>query len=140
MIRTYSELIKIPDFVGRYNYLKLGDRVGKETFGFDRYLNQAFYKSKEWKDVRNYVITRDYGCDLGIIGREIPKGLKIFIHHMNPIDEYDIMFSSDYLLNPNYLVTTIKLTHDAIHYGDQSLLYSDTPVERLPNDTSPWNL
>lgn len=140
MIRTYSELIKIPDFVGRYNYLKLGDRVGKETFGFDRYLNQAFYKSKEWKDVRNYVITRDHGCDLGIIGREIPKGLKIFIHHMNPIDEYDIMFSSDYLLNPNYLVTTIKLTHDAIHYGDQSLLYSDTPVERLPNDTSPWNL
>ena len=140
MIRTYSELIEIPDFIGRYRYLKLGDRVGEETFGFDRYLNQQFYRSREWKDIRNYVITRDYGCDLGITGREIPKGVKIFIHHMNPIDEKDIRLSSDYLLNPEFLITTIKLTHDAIHYGDESLLYSDAPIERSPNDTCPWRV
>lgn len=138
MIRTYSELIKLPNFIDRYNYLKLGNKVGEETFGFDRYLNQIFYRSKEWKDVRNYVITRDCGCDLGIIGREIPKGMKIFVHHMNPIDEHDIRLSTDYLFNPDFLITTMKLTHDAIHYGDESLLYSDSPIERLPNDTCPW--
>ena len=138
MIRTYSELIKLPNFIDRYNYLKLGNKVGEETFGFDRYLNQRFYRSKEWKDVRIYVITRDCGCDLGIIGREIPKGMKIIVHHMNPIDEHDIRLSTDYLFNPDFLITTMKLTHDAIHYGDESLLYSDSPIERLPNDTCPW--
>lgn len=137
-IRTYSELIEIPTFIERYQYLKLGDRVGEETFGFDRYLNQQFYKSKEWRDIRNYVITRDRGCDLAIIGREIPKGVRVYIHHMNPIRAKDIIHSSDYLLNPDYLITTTKLTHDAIHYGDQELLIADEFIERRANDTCPW--
>jgi len=138
MIRTYSELIQIPDFIGRYQYLRLGDRVGEETFGFDRYLNQKFYRSKEWKDIRNLVITRDCGCDLGCIGRDIPTHTKIFVHHMNPINADDLRLSSEYLLNPEFLITTTKLTHDAIHFGDESLLYSDAPIERTPNDTCPW--
>lgn len=138
MIRTYSELIMLPTFKERYEYLKLGDRVGEETFGFDRYLNQNFYKSREWKNVRNFIITRDCGCDLAMLDREIPKGLKIFIHHMNPIGRSDILHGSDYLMNPDFLITTTKRTHDAIHYGDESLLYEDSPIERLPNDTCPW--
>ena len=137
-IRTYSELIEIPTFLERYEYLKLGDRVGEETFGFDRYLNQQFYKSKEWKDVRNFVIVRDRGCDLASFDREIPKGLRILIHHMNPIRAKDIIHLSDYLLNPDYLITTTKLTHDAIHYGDQELLIADEFIERRRNDTCPW--
>lgn len=137
-IRTYSELIEIPTFLERYEYLKLGDRVGEETFGFDRYLNQQFYKSKEWKDIRNFVIARDRGCDLASFDREIPKGLRILIHHMNPIRAKDIIHSSDYLLNPDYLITTTKLTHDAIHYGDQELLIADEFIERRRNDTCPW--
>lgn len=137
-IRTYSELIEIPTFIERYEYLKLGDRVGEETFGFDRYLNQQFYKSKEWKDIRNFVIARDRGCDLASFDREIPKGLRILIHHMNPIRAKDIIHSSDYLLNPDYLITTTKLTHDAIHYGDQELLIADEFIERRRNDTCPW--
>lgn len=137
-IRTYSELIKIPTFLERYEYLKLGDRVGEETFGFDRYLNQNFYKSKEWRDIRNFVITRDHGCDLASYDRKIPKGLRVYIHHMNPIRAKDIIYSSDYLLNPEYLITTIKLTHDAIHYGDQELLIADEFIERQRNDTCPW--
>ena len=138
MIRTYSELITIPTFIERYRYLKLGDKVGEETFGFDRYLNQIFYRSKEWKDVRNFIITRDYGCDLAILDREIPPGLKIFIHHMNPIEANDIRLGTEYLMDPEFLITTTKLTHDAIHYGDDSILLDDKPVERLPNDTCPW--
>ena len=137
-IRTYSELIEIPTFLERYEYLKLGDRVGEETFGFDRYLNQQFYKSKEWKDIRNFVIARDRGCDLASFDREIPNGLRILIHHMNPIRAKDIIHSSDYLLNPDYLITTTKLTHDAIHYGDQELLIADEFIERRRNDTCPW--
>lgn len=140
MIRSYSELVTIPTFVERYEYLKLNDRVGEETFGFDRYINQQFYRSKEWRTLRNYIITRDMGCDLGIAERPIPNGVKIFIHHMNPISVKDIRHSSEYLMDPEYLITTIKLTHDAIHYGDASLLYEDTPVERTPNDTSPWRI
>lgn len=139
-IRTYSELIKLPTFLERYYYLRLGDRVGEETFGFDRYLNQKFYKSKEWKDIRYYVMIRDCGCDLGIEEREIPRGVKVLIHHMNPISINDIRFSTDYLSNPEYLITTIKRTHDAIHYGDESLLYESEPVIRTPNDTCPWKL
>ena len=140
MIRSYSELITIPTFIERYRYLKLGDRVGEETFGFDRYLNQAFYTSREWRQMRSQIITRDFGCDLGDLDRKIPSGVKIFIHHMNPISIDDIRCSSDYLANPEYLITTIKLTHDAIHYGDESLLLSDEPIERAANDTSPWKL
>lgn len=139
-IRTYSELIRLDSFLERYQYLKLGDRVGEETFGFDRYLNQIFYKSKEWRDIRNYIITRDCGCDLAMLDRDIPHGLKVFVHHMNPISINDIRFSTEYLANPEYLITTIKRTHDAIHYGDESLLYEEAPIIRTPNDTCPWKL
>lgn len=134
-IRTYSELITIPTFEERYDYLRLGGKVGEETFGFDRYINQLFYRSKEWKTIRDHVITRDNGCDLGIEGREIYG--KILIHHMNPITKDDILQRSEYLLDPEYLITTIKNTHDAIHYGDRSLLIT-SPVERSRNDTCPW--
>lgn len=135
-IRTYSELIKLSTFEERYEYLKLGGAVGEETFGFDRYLNQVFYNSEEWKSVRSFVITRDQGCDLGIPDREI-RGDKILVHHMNPITKEDIINRSDILLNPEYLITTVKNTHDAIHYGDENLLYQG-PIERFKNDTCPW--
>ena len=134
-IRSYSKLITMPTFEERFNYLQLDGNVGQETFGFDRYLNQAFYKSKEWLAVRDYVIVRDNGCDLGIEGREI-KG-RIIIHHMNPILIKDIRDVSDILLNPEYLITTIHNTHNAIHYGDESLLIT-APIERSKNDTCPW--
>lgn len=134
-IRTYSELIKLPTFEERYTYLRLGGRVGETTFGFDRYLNQMFYKSDEWLSIRDKVIVRDNGCDLGIEGREIESS--ILIHHMNPISKKDILERSDFLLNPEYLICTIKNTHDAIHYGDENLLIKD-PIERRKNDTCPW--
>ena len=134
-IRTYSELITIPTFRGRYEYLKLKGLVGQETFGYDRYLNQVFYKSREWMDIRDYVIVRDNGCDLGIPGREIRE--RILIHHMNPITKEDILRRSEFLLDPEYLISTIKLTHDAIHYGDEQLLM-DEPIIRTKNDTCPW--
>ena len=134
-IRTYSELITLPTFIERYRYLKLSGRVGEDTFGFDRYLNQVFYQSKEWRSIRDYVITRDNGCDLGISGHEIYG--RILIHHMNPITSDDILKRSDLLLNPEYLICTIKNTHDAIHYSDESLLITD-PIERSKNDTCPW--
>ena len=133
-IRTYSELIKLPTFEERYIYLRLGGRVGETTFGFDRYLNQMFYKSDEWLAIRDKVIVRDNGCDLGIEGREIESS--ILIHHMNPISKKDILERSDFLLNPEYLICTIKNTHDAIHYGDENLLIKD-PIERRKNDTCP---
>ena len=134
-IRTYSELITLPTFIERYRYLKLSGRVGEDTFGFDRYLNQVFYQSKEWRSIRDYVITRDNGCDLGMVGHEIYG--RILIHHMNPITADDILKRSDLLLNPEYLICTIKNTHDAIHYSDESLLITDR-IERSKNDTCPW--
>lgn len=134
-IRTYSELIKLSTFEERYKYLRLGGRVGEDTFGFDRYLNQMFYKSDEWKTIRDRVIIRDNGCDLGIEDREI-RG-RIIVHHMNPISKEDILKRSIYLLDPEYLICTIKNTHDAIHFGDESLLYTN-PIERSRNDTCPW--
>lgn len=134
-IRTYSELITIPTFEERFEYLRLDGRVGEETFGFDRYLNQVFYKSKEWLRIRDHIITRDNGCDLGMEGHEIYG--KVLVHHMNPISKEDILRRSDWLLNPEYLISTIKNTHDAIHYGDSSLLIT-APIERRPNDTCPW--
>lgn len=134
-IKTYSELILIPTFIERYRYLRLSGTVGEETFGFDRWLNQRFYKDPEWLEVRNYVIVRDNGCDLGIPGREIHS--RILIHHMNPITKDDILRRSKYLLDPEYLICTIKNTHDAIHYGDESLLITD-PIVRSRNDTCPW--
>lgn len=134
-IKTYSDLITIPTFEERYRYLRLGGQVGAETFGFDRWLNQKFYKDPEWLAVRNQVIIRDNGCDLGIPGREIHS--RILIHHMNPITKDDILRRSKYLLDPEYLICTIKNTHDAIHYGDESLLIPD-PIVRSRNDTCPW--
>lgn len=136
MTRTYSELIKLKSFEERFEYLKLGGNVGEETFGFDRYINQNFYKSKEWKNVRNYVITRDRGCDLGCTDREIIYE-KLLIHHMNPIRKEDIINNAEILLNPEYLITTTNNTHNAIHYGDSNLLRKD-PIERSKNDTCPW--
>lgn len=137
IIRTYSELITLSTFEERFEYLKLGGKVGEETFGFDRYLNQLFYQTPEWRKARRDVIVRDCGMDLGVIGREIPEGTKILIHHMNPITVDDIINRSDFLLNPEYLISTIKNTHDAIHYGSSELLYKD-PVVRTKNDTCPW--
>ena len=134
-IRTYSELITIPTFKGRYEYLRLKGIIGEETFGFDRYLNQSFYRSREWMDIRDYVIVRDSGCDLGMPGHEIHG--RILIHHMNPITKEDILRRSEFLLDPEYLISTIKLTHDAIHYGDENLLI-DEPIVRTKNDTCPW--
>lgn len=135
MIRTYSELIKLKTFKDRFEYLKLDGIVGEETFGFDRYMNQIFYKSREWTSVRRSVIIRDNGCDLGVEGYEIHG--KILIHHMNPINLSDIVHKTDELLNPDYLITTVLSTHNAIHYGDASLLPA-LPIERRANDTCPW--
>lgn len=134
-IRTYSELITLPTFEERYKYLQLNGIVGEETFGFDRYLNQNFYRSEEWKKIRDQVIVRDNGCDLGVEGYEIHG--KIYIHHMNPITVEDLRQMTDYLLNPEYLIATTHTTHNAIHYGDESLLVT-APVERTPYDTCPW--
>lgn len=134
-IRTYSELSRLETFKERYEYLRLNGKVGEETFGVDRYLNQIFYKSDEWKAIRDFVIVRDDGCDLGVKGYEI-RG-RILIHHMNPILPEDILKRSDLLLNPDYLITTVLSTHNAIHYGDESLLISE-PIERTKNDTCPW--
>lgn len=135
MIRTYSELCKLKTFKERYNYLKLCGQVGKETFGFDRYLNQIIYKLPEWKSVRDKVIVRDCGCDLGMEGYEI--GEKILVHHMNPITMDDVISHSQDIFNPEYLICVSHQTHNAIHYGDENQLILD-PVERSPNDTCPW--
>lgn len=134
-IRTYSELAKRHTFEERYRYLKLDGEVGVNTFGFDRIFNQKFYTSTEWKRVRDIVIVRDLGCDLGVDGYEIHG--KIIIHHLNPITLRDIELRSDYLLNPEYLITTTHQTHQAIHYGDEGLI-ARAPIERRPNDTCPW--
>ena len=135
-IRTYSELIALPTFEERYNYLKLDGKVGEETFGSDRWLNQLFYKKdSDWLAIRDKIIIRDNGCDLAIPGRDIYS--RILIHHMNPITKDDILCRSEFLLNPEYLICTTKNTHDAIHYGDESLLVKD-PVKRYKNDTCPW--
>lgn len=135
IIRTYSELITLPTFEERFRYLQLNGKVGEETFGFDRYLNQIFYNSEEWKSIRDFVIIRDGGCDLGIPDREIYT--RILVHHMNPIRQEDILRRSKFLLDPEFLISTMKSTHDAIHYGDESLLILE-PIERTQNDTCPW--
>lgn len=136
-IRTYTELIQYSTFEDRFNYLQLHGRVGLDTFGFDRIFYQNFLHSKEWRGFRNHVISRDLGRDLGIEGREIPDGIKIIIHHMNPITMKDIEESTEFLLNPEYVITTTDITHKAIHYGDKSLLMLE-PEERRPNDTCLW--
>ena len=134
-IRTYSELSKLTTFEDRYQYLRLDGSVGEETFGFDRYLNQIFYRSPKWKAVRNQVIIRDNGCDLGIEGFEIYGN--IIVHHMNPLTIEDIETESPLLLDPDYLICVTHNTHNAIHYGDVNLLMLG-PVDRKPNDTCPW--
>ena len=138
MIRTYTELLTIPTFIERYRYLKLGGRVGEETFGSDRYFNQAFYRSDEWRRIRNRIIARDFGCDLADRDRPFAPGEKVYIHHMNPIMLKDIITHSDFLLEEEYLIATTFNTHQAIHYADESLLIPDIPITRRPNDTCPW--
>lgn len=135
VIRTYSELIKIKSFEERFRYLQLNGVVGKETFGFDRFINQRFYRSNEWKSIRDFVIVRDNGCDLGVSGYEI-KG-KILIHHLNPICYEDILERKEALMDLENLICVSHNTHNAIHYGDESLLIKMTD-ERTANDTCPW--
>lgn len=138
MIRTYSELIKIPTFEERYEYLKLGGKVGEDTFGFDRWVNQDFYTSNEWRKFRRTIISRDLGCDLACKDRPFLSGETIIIHHMNPIDKADIINHSEFLMDPEYVIATSNTTHNAIHYGDQTLLKQFEPIVRKPNDTCPW--
>lgn len=135
MIRSYRELKNLKTFEERFDYLKLGGGVGKATFGFDRYLNQVFYKSREWKDARREVILRDNGCDLGIVGREIPSG--IIIHHMNTITIEQIEDRDPIIFDPNYLICCSHKTHNAIHYGNSNSLYKE-PIERKQGDTKLW--
>ena len=134
-IRTYSELIAFPTFEERFKYLQLNGQVGESTFGFDRYMNQVFYRSQKWKSIRDFVIIRDCGCDLGVEGYDIHG--KIIIHHMNPLSMRDIETESDFLLNPDFLICTTHNTHNAIHYGNEKLLVT-APIERTKNDTCPW--
>lgn len=136
MIRYYSELIQLPTFKERFEYLKLSGSVGRATFGYDRYLNQNFYKSQEWKRLRNEIIVRDNGCEMGLEDYEI-KG-RIFIHHMNPIVDDDIVNVSDYLMNPEYLICVSHDIHNAIHYGNDDIVRAKDYTPRRPDDTCPW--
>lgn len=135
MIKTYSELIQLPTFQERFEYLKLDGQVGVQTFGFDRYINQQFYRSTEWKRIKNSVIVRDNGCDMA--HPDYPIYGKMVVHHLNPVDEDDVLMQRDILINPEYLVCVSLLTHNAIHYGDFNILPKPY-VERQPNDTCPW--
>lgn len=134
-IRTYSELILLPTFEERFKYLQLNGRIGDDTFGFDRYINQNFYKSAEWKRIRDQIIIRDNGCDLALEGYEIYG--RILIHHMNPITVKDVELSTEYLINPEYLICVTHNTHNAIHYGDEKQIITG-PIVRTKNDTCPW--
>lgn len=138
LIRSYTELIKIPTFIERYRYLKLGGKIGEETFGWERYLNQKFYNSSEWRRFREQIIVRDFGCDLADRDHEFAEGEIIFIHHMNPINTQDIVNHTDYLMNPEFVISCRKRTHDAIHFGDESLIMPYEIIGRSPNDTVPW--
>ena len=133
--RSYSELIQIPDYVDRFEYLKLGGQVGVDTFGYDRYINQLLYKSSEWRGIRNDVIIRDDGCDLAHAGH--PLNEIVLIHHINPITREDILGNDPKVFDMNNLITVCHNTHNAIHYGDKRLLYLGL-VERMPNDQVPW--
>jgi hypothetical protein len=136
-IKTYSEMIQCSSFEDRYDYLRIGGAIGAATFGHARYINQSFYTSRLWRSIRDAVILRDDGCDLGIGDRQIFD--KILIHHMNPISEEDVYEQSEFLLDPEFLICTSNNTHNAIHFGDASLL-PQLPIERTRNDTSPWLL
>ena len=135
-IRTYRELIQLPTLKERFRYLKLSGAVGKATFGYDRYLNQNFYRSQDWKRLRNEIIVRDDGCELGL--EDHPIAGRIFIHHMNPIDDEDIINSTEYLMNPDYLICVSHDMHNAIHYGNEDILRAKDFMPRTPNDTCPW--
>ena len=135
-MRTYTELSQLETFMERFNYLKLEGVIGEDTFGFDRYLNQVFYRSQEWRHVRDIVIVRDNGNDLGVNGFTIPKR-NLIVHHMNPICIEDILKRKENILNPEYLICVSRSTHQAIHYGNLDLLPKDI-VDRKPNDTCPW--
>lgn len=134
-IRSYSELRNLLSFEERFEYLKLGGVVGRSTFGFDRWINQNFYASYHWKTARNRVIVRDMGCDLGILGHDIHA--EILIHHMNPMSQEDIIHGEEWITDPEYLITTTKTTHNAIHYGSNVLVPKVTP-QRKPGDTKLW--
>lgn len=138
IIRTYTELIQLPTFLERYQYLKLGGEVGRETFGWERYLNQSFYRSIEWRRFRNQIILRDNGCDLACEGHEFANGERVIIHHLNPIDTGDIVYRTKFLMNPEYVISVRDRTHQAIHYGDDSMILDYEPIVRMPNDTCPW--
>ena len=133
--KSYHELIQYNTFVDRYNYLKIGGRVGEETFGFDRYINQMLYRSRRWRRSRDEVIIRDNGCDLGIEGYDIID--QIIVHHINPITLEDIEEERDWIYDPEYLICCSKRTHNAIHFGDERLLPA-LPIERKKYDTCPW--
>jgi hypothetical protein len=135
MPRTYSELRRLETLEERFRYLALHGQVGDITFGFDRYLNQAFYRSTEWRNIRNHIIVRDNGCDLGVEGFDIHD--RIYIHHMNPMNVEDIETSDSRILDPEFLIAVTQRTHNAIHYGDESLLPRQL-VERRPGDTKLW--
>lgn len=135
MNRTYLELIELKTFEDRFDYLRLDGVVGAETFGSSRQLNQALYQSYEWKKIRDIIILRDNGCDLGIEGRDIFQ--QPYIHHLNPITKKQILDRDPILFDPNNLITVSYQTHQAIHYGDKSILLLD-PVERFANDVAPW--
>lgn len=135
--RRYSELKRLETFTERYEYLKLGGEVGRSTFGFDRYLNQTFYKSHLWRQARDHVIVRDNGCDLGIPDREIHS--ELLVHHMNPILPDDIIHGEEWIVDPEFLILTTKSTHNAIHYGDDSKLIPTAVFKRSPNDTNLWS-
>ena len=134
-IKTYSDLCRLRTFEERYRYVKLNGFVGEKTFGFDRYLNQVLYRSQRWKSIRDRVILRDNACDLGVEGYDVPG--RIIVHHMNPLTVKDIEQETEFLLDPEYLICVSHNTHNAIHYGDESLLIT-TPIERSPNDTCLW--
>lgn len=134
-MRTYSELMEIPSFIERYRYLRIGGSVGRETFGSDRYLNQVLYNSQEWRSFRRRIIVRDNGCDLGCEGFEINE--TIYVHHINPITVDDVLNRDPKIFDPENVITTRFMTHQAIHYGNESLLLLE-PVERYPGDTCPW--
>lgn len=135
-MRTYSELITLQTFKERFDYLKLDGAVADVTFGFDRYLNQILYKSPEWRKVRDEVIVRDNGFDLGLEGSEITG--RVIVHHMNPITIEDIVQHNPHVFNPEFLISVSHNTHNAIHYGDYDLIPQNELVIRTPNDTSPW--
>lgn len=135
--KTYTELIKFTSFIERYRYLKIGGEIGKDTFGFNRWLNQILYHSREWRSFRKSIIIRDLGCDLAVEGYEIFKG--IIIHHINPISYRDLLDRNPCIFDPDNVVCVSHNTHEAIHYGDESLL-SIMPIERKQNDTIPWKI